>query len=100
DSLPKLLREMGAALASSGAETQPGHRLVALEHGEQRWQVGWKLTEVVHDYQILRLVILEFLDATLNEPLQTRECMAIGLALDEAIGASVVSYVRNQEQQL
>jgi signal transduction histidine kinase len=100
DALPKLLSEMGVALASSGAESGSAHRQIAFEHGEQRWQVGWKLTEVVRDYQILRLVILEFLDTTLNEPLQTRECMAIGLALDEAIGLSVVSYVRNQEQQL
>jgi len=89
-----------AALASSGAEHGSAHRQIAFEHGEQRWQVGWKLTDVRSRLSDSAARDLEFLDTTLNEPLQTRECMAIGLALDEAIGLSVVSYVRNQEQQL
>ncbi len=100
DSMPALLREIGRALADSSPAHDQAHRLTALEHGEQRWQVGWQLNEVVRDYQILRLVILEFLDSALSEPLQTREVMAIGLALDEAITASVVAYVHNQESQL
>ncbi len=99
DQLPKLLREIGAALASTSAAFSPDHQLIALEHGEQRWRAGWRLAEVVRDYQILRLVIFEFLDSALSDPLQARECMAIGLALDEAIASSVVAYVRNQELQ-
>jgi signal transduction histidine kinase/CheY-like chemotaxis protein len=72
-----------------------------MEHGEHRWKSGWRLAEVVRDYQILRLVILDHLDRTLNHwPLTIRESMAIGLALDEAISASVVAYVAHQDHEL
>jgi signal transduction histidine kinase/ActR/RegA family two-component response regulator len=72
--------------------------LPATVHGEQRWQTGWSLAEVVRDYQILRLVILDFLEENLSRPLGYREVLAIGLALDEAIAASVVMYVKGSEQ--
>ncbi|MEX2142651.1 MAG: hybrid sensor histidine kinase/response regulator [Pirellulales bacterium] len=101
DMLPALLRAIGRALAQSGEEAAVRHCLIALEHGEQRWKVGWQLAEVVRDYQILRLVILDHLDRTLNHwPLTVRETMAVGLALDEAISASVVAYVGHQERGL
>jgi len=100
DSLPEWLRALGRALAKSSPAAASDHRVLALEHGEQRWHVGWKLGEVVRDYQMLRLVILDFLDATLPQPLQTRECMAVGLGIDEAIGASIAAYVRHRDQAM
>lgn len=98
--LPEFIRSMGRALASSGATAPRPHAMVALEHGEQRWRIGWQLGEVIRDYQILRLVILEHFDNCLETPLTAREVMAIGLALDEAISASVLAYVGHQESQL
>ncbi len=100
DSLPEWLRALGRALAKSSIAEARAHRWLASEHGEQRWQVGWKLTEVVRDYQILRLVIFDFLDATLPQPLQTRECMALGLGVDEAIEASIAAFVQHRDQAL
>jgi len=98
--LPDLLRAMGRSLATAHNSVPAVHTMLALEHGEQRWQLGWRLSEVIRDYQILRLVILDYLDEILEQPLQTREVMAIGLALDEAISASVLAYVGFQEGQL
>jgi signal transduction histidine kinase/ActR/RegA family two-component response regulator len=99
--LPALLRAIGRGLAQSGEQAAVRHCLVAMEHGEQRWRVGWRLAEVVRDYQILRLVIFDHLDRTLNHwPLTVRETLAVGLALDEAISASVVAYVAHQESEL
>ncbi|MGE0759666.1 MAG: sensor histidine kinase [Pirellulaceae bacterium] len=100
DSLPDWVRALGRALAQPVSEEANGHRWVAFEHGQQRWQVGWKLDEVVRDYQILRLVILEFLESMLPYPLQVRECMAVGLGIDEAIGASIEAYVRNRDESV
>ncbi len=100
DSLPALLRAIGRALAQCGDDVSARHCLIAMKHGEQRWQYGWKLAEVVRDYQILRLVLLDHLDRTLNHwPLTVRETMAVGLALDEAITASVVVYVAHQDRE-
>jgi signal transduction histidine kinase len=56
------------------------------------------LSEVVRDYQILRYVMVEYLEEALDRPLQGREVMALGLALDEAISASVDAYVQNRAE--
>lgn len=101
NALPAMLQAMGRALAECGTAPAMRHCLIALEHGETRWKAGWRLAEVVRDYQILRLVILEHLELMLpSGTLTVREMMAVGLALDEAIGASVVAYVGHQEQQM
>jgi PAS domain S-box-containing protein len=97
DHLPNFLWALGRSLAESEPLRTGQHCLLAASHGEQRWENGWSLPEVVRDYQILRLVILEYLEEALERPLTGREAMAVGLALDEAIAASVGMYVRNRE---
>ncbi|MFL5341486.1 MAG: ATP-binding protein, partial [Gemmataceae bacterium] len=98
--LPTFLDELGAHLAEAGeaADARP-HRGVAKRHGAQRWETGWSLNEVVRDYRILRLVILDYLNETLDRPLRLLEVQAVGLALDEAIEASIDRFVRFREEE-
>ena len=98
DQLPKFLYALGHSLAESETPDTVLHRKPAVEHGAQRWENGWSLPEVIRDYQILRLVIVDYLHEALERPLREREIMAVSLALDEAIGASVAAYVHNREQ--
>lgn len=100
DHLTEFLQTLGRSLAQSEAPDNCQHCLPAAKHGEQRWDAGWSLSEVVRDYQILRLTILEILEESLDRPLHYRESLAIGLALDESISASVVVYVQEREQHL
>lgn len=55
---------------------------------------------MVRDYQILRLVLVEFLEDSLDRMMLPREVMAVGLALDEAISASVAAYVAHQKEEV
>ena len=98
DHLPKFLRAMGHALSDSGARSSQQHYLPALEHGEERWQHGWSLKDVVKDYQLLQLVILEYLEKSLLRPLHTREMMAVGVFIDDAIAASIGTYVAKRDE--
>jgi len=100
DSLPAFLHAVATSLRQADSDENGPHRLLALEHGEQRWHVGWRLSEVVRDYQILRLVLLRHLDHVLPRPVTVREVMAIGLLLDEAIGAAVVMFVSHHERTI
>jgi signal transduction histidine kinase len=100
DHLRELLISFGRSLAATRDPHTNGHCLPASLHGEHRWELGWSLVEVVRDYQILRLVILDFLEEKLHRPMDGREILAIGLALDEAIAASVVMYVKGRNQFL
>ena len=87
DHLTELLQKLGRSLVECDETTQ--HVAPAAKHGEQRWEAGWSLSEVVQDYQILRLTVLEFLEEALDRSLRYREVLAIGLALDESISASI-----------
>jgi signal transduction histidine kinase len=94
------LQAVGAGLRQSGNRNPKEHRLEAVEHGEQRWDNGWSLTELVRDYQILQLVILEHLELELDRLLGYREAMAVGVFIDDAIAASIAAFVRSHEQNL
>lgn len=100
DHLPTFLWELGNHLAASNDGEPHSHCRSASQHGEQRWESGWSLAEVVRDYRILRLVILEHLDHSLDRPLRLREMQGVGLALDDAIEASIERYVRSRDEQL
>ncbi|MCE9565176.1 MAG: response regulator [Planctomycetes bacterium] len=99
DELPTFLEELGNGLAEASDGSTPPHCRLAHLHAEQRWQTGWSLTEVVRDYRILRLVVLEYLDEALDRSLRLIELQAVGLALDEAIEVSVQRYVHFREEQ-
>ncbi|MCA9184573.1 MAG: response regulator [Planctomycetales bacterium] len=98
--LPVFLERVGAQLSSHGSVGEKQIDAAARNHGEERWRFGWKLNEVMRDYQLLRLTLLEYLDQQLDRALTLRETMAIGLYLDEAIEDAVVSYIACQEASL
>jgi signal transduction histidine kinase/CheY-like chemotaxis protein len=100
DHMSDLLRALGRSLAEDDDVAACQHCLPATTHGEQRWETGWSLPEVVRDYQILRLVLLDYLEEVLESPPSPRVIMAIGLALDEAIAASVSMYVKSRDEYL
>jgi signal transduction histidine kinase/ActR/RegA family two-component response regulator len=97
DHFHDFLKKLGQSLRESDDDQTAQHCIPALIHGEQRWESGWSLPEVVRDFQILRLVILDYLEETLERPFRGREVQAIGLALDEAIAASIVSYINGRD---
>jgi two-component system CheB/CheR fusion protein len=100
DHLHELLRKLGRSLAASDDSTNGEHCATATRHGEQRWETGWSVLEVVRDYQILRLVTVDFLEENLDRLLGHREALAVGLAFDEAISASIATYVRHRDLYL
>src|SRR6266700_3756493 len=79
DDLPRFLTELGRCLAESAERNSGQHCKPAVDHGEQRWEAGWSLGEVVRDYQILRLVLTDYLEEALERPLNGHELAAIGL---------------------
>ena len=97
DHLRTFLRAMAKALRLTGAAAVRVHEPPAKQHGEQRWESGWSLSEVIRDYQILRLVLLEHLEQVLERAVSVRETMALGIFIDDAIAASITSYVANRD---
>src|SRR6266566_2869970 len=83
DDLPRFLTELGRSLAEASERNSGNHTKPAVTHGEQRWEAGWSLGEVVRDYQLLRVVLTDYLEETLERPLNGHELAAIGLCLDD-----------------
>ncbi len=93
------LKAMGREMLQAGESHPEQHRDRASDHGEQRWDSGWSLTELVRDYQILQLVILEHLSSTLDRPMEYREAMAVGVYINDAIAASISAYVASRDDR-
>ena len=98
DALPDFLVSVGRALEQAGPPTSAPRR-DAKEHGEQRWDHGWSLSELVHDYKLLRVVVLDHLEDALARPLMYREAMAVGVFIDDAVDASITRYVEHRDAQ-
>lgn len=96
--LRKFLHAMGRGLMQEGERFPRQHRDQARDHGAQRWDNGWSLTELVRDYQILQLVVLEHLESELARPLGYREAMAVGVFINDAIASSIAAYVASRDQ--
>ena len=95
DHLPQFLDDLSRSLAESREDSSRDRW--AREHGQQRWHAGWSLPEVVRDYQLLQVILLDHLEDCLGRPLSSREFMAVGVALDDAIATSVSAYVDETE---
>ncbi|WP_169979977.1 ATP-binding protein [Tautonia rosea] len=96
DDLDDFLRALGDDL--SGGNDSPREEAVA--HGRYRWKVGWELQDVVIDYQLLRIVILDHLHQALGHEPGFEQVVAIGVHIDDAIARAVVAYVEHQAAQL
>lgn len=93
DHLPTFLWELGKGLADANQGDTFRHCRPAGLHGDQRWETGWSIEEVVRDYQLLRIVVIEHLDETVNRVLTTREVLALGVYFDDAIATSVKAFL-------
>ena len=98
DALPEFIESVGRALEQSGPPTSAPRR-EAKEHGEQRWDHGWSLSELVRDYQLLRVALFDYLEDALKRPLLYREAMAVGVFIDDAIDASIGRYIEHRDAQ-
>jgi signal transduction histidine kinase len=95
DHLPAFLARLGRSLATAGDDDARAWR-AAEEHGDQRWDNGWSVTELVRDYQILRIVLAEFLEDALARRLESRESLVLNVAIDDAIAAAVAAFAAAQ----
>jgi signal transduction histidine kinase/CheY-like chemotaxis protein len=95
DHLPTFLWELGRGLGGAAGD-EFRHCRSADVHGDQRWVAGWSIDELVRDYQLLRVVVIEHLDEALGRPISTREILAVGVYIDDAIAASVSAFAACQ----
>ena len=95
NALPSFLHAFGDNLARGGHKLGRRH---AIEHGAQRWEIGWSVSELVRDFMILRRCLLRYLRTEVD--LAIEEGDAIAAMLDEAVADSVRAYSEHRESEL
>jgi signal transduction histidine kinase len=91
DNLPGILDELARALARG--ETSGQRSPNAVEHGKQRFRVGFDLEAVVREYAILREVIFELFDVS-GVPVTFDEITTVSEVISGGITNAVVEYSR------
>jgi signal transduction histidine kinase len=101
DHIPQLLRELADALASHADESIPEALSEGSppEHGRQRVDDGFDITEVVAEYNILRGCIHDLADAN-GLRLQGEPFHIVNRVLDGAIGLAVRTFASSRERDL
>ena len=100
DHIPMLLKELSAAFRRSSNEGVADARAnTPPEHGIQRFADGFKIEEVVSEYNILRNCIHD-LATEENLNLQGKPFTILNVVLDNAIGAAVKTYAEQRAQEV
>ena len=99
DHFPQFLCALGRSLANLHDSGTAECARQATEHGRQRWEIGWQLTDVIHDYRVLRFAVLRHLETALNRSLRLPEIMAVGHFIGEAVDIAVQAYQAHEMAQ-
>jgi signal transduction histidine kinase len=97
EQIREFLQALAEQLVSTRRQALEPQQLAA-DLGALRWTLGWDLREVVREYKLLRLILLDHLDSQCDTPLERDELLAVSLNFDEAITAAVARYVEHEER--
>jgi signal transduction histidine kinase/ActR/RegA family two-component response regulator len=102
DHIPDFLAEIGSELsrlrARSSLDAVDVHE-IGRQHGEQRWQVGYDLEDVVREYSVLTNAILEVARSA-NVAISIDEFELLTRFMSVGVAAATSEYVRSSEEQL
>ncbi len=90
--LHEMLESLGQRLRKQSNHALAVASQLAREHGEQRFDLGWNIVDLVRDYEILHGVALEHLEEVHGERLTYRQAMVIATIMNGAIGHAVHAY--------
>lgn len=98
DTLPALLQQIAEALSENHPrrDATEGNILAQVHGGERVRMTGFRLEDIVTEYQLLRGVLFSVLEE--QEPLSPAERNRLHVSLDEAIGKACTAYVLVQEE--
>lgn len=100
DNLPDVLEQIARALDS---ELAPESRFIGeltAEHGSQRFDLNFNLSEVLQEYALLRPVFFQEIAAALGRDPTMDEVNALNVSMDISVRRAVVSFVEHLSRQL
>jgi PAS domain S-box-containing protein len=100
DHIPQILDRIADAADADGGGTPAELWMGPDAHALQRLDEGFDLKEVVREYAVLRSVVLRRWEREVVGGAHPEEVVALDVAFDEAIAASVARYTRARDRTL
>lgn len=100
NSVPTILQEIVAALASDTPAATKELVQGSKVHGEARFHDNYNMRELVVEYRLLRRVIIEQVSAELGERLDQRQNVALNMAVDTAVQSGIVAFSDHQRERI
>ena len=100
DGLPQVLAAVATLLTSALADEEVELEESALEHGEVRAEQGFDIAEVVHEYKVLRNVLMNALEPDLETGTVSEALKAVRKINDVLDGVVIISMKRYVERKL
>ena len=91
DEVPQLLDSLAEDLVRGSEEADAEVKATSAEHGLLRWQAGFDVTEVVAEYNILRICLHELAERN-GLMLDGKAARIVNTVFDEAVGRAVKAF--------
>ena len=100
NSLPSILKEIAAALASGKPHATRELIEGSKSHGVTRFHEHYNIRELVVEYRLLRRIVIEQISEALGDGLDARNNVALNMAMDTALQVGVVAFTDHLRQRI
>jgi len=100
NSLPSILQEVAAALASGKPRATRELIKGSRSHGATRFHENYNIRELIVEYRLLRRIVIEHISEALDDQLDARSNIALNMAIDTALQVGVVAFTEHLQQRI
>jgi signal transduction histidine kinase len=100
NSLPSILEEVAAALASGKPRATRELIKGSRSHGATRFHENYNIRELIVEYRLLRRIVIEHTSEALDDQLDARSNIALNMAIDTALQVGVVAFTEHLQQRI
>jgi signal transduction histidine kinase len=100
NSLPSILEEIAAALASDKPHATRELIEGSRSHGAIRFHENYNIRELIVEYRLLRRLIIEHISEALGDGLDARGNVALNMAIDTALEVGVVAFTEHLQEKI
>ena len=100
NSLPSILEEVAAALASGKPHATRELIEGSRSHGATRFHENYNIRELIVEYRLLRRIVIEHTSEALDDQLDARSNIALNMAIDTALQVGVVAFTEHLQQRI
>jgi signal transduction histidine kinase len=100
NSLPSILEEVAAALASGKPRATRELIKGSRSHGATRFHENYNIRELIVEYRLLRRIVIEHVSEALDDQLDARSNIALNMAIDTALQVGVVAFTEHLQQRI